>query len=177
MIWLTTQRNFPTRKEYVKDWEKFPELRWINRYDTVVPLLLLLSLYGLGDLLANRFPQFETNGPQLVIWGFFISTVLLFHATCTINSLDHMFGTRRYDTPDTSRNNPLLAILTLGEGWHNNHHYYAISARQGFFWWEVDITYYILVLMSWVGIAWDLRPLPDKVKKVEGPEIGGRTPP
>lgn len=177
MIWLTTQRNFPTRKEYVKDWEKYPELRWINRYDSLVPFLLAVSLYLFGELLARHMPDLGTNGPQLVIWGFFISTVVLFHATCTINSLDHMFGTRRYDTPDTSRNNPLLAVLTLGEGWHNNHHYYAISARQGFFWWELDITYYILVLMSWLGIVRELRPLPEKVKKVEGREIGGMTPP
>lgn len=168
MIWLTTRANFPTRKEYVKDWEKYPELRWINRYDSLVPLLLGVFLYILGELLGRHLPELGTNGPQLVIWGFFISTVLLFHATCTINSLDHMFGTRRYDTPDTSRNNPLLAIFTLGEGWHNNHHYYAISARQGFFWWELDITYYLLVLMSWLGIVRDLRPLPEKVKHVEG---------
>jgi stearoyl-CoA desaturase (Delta-9 desaturase) len=164
MIWLTTQANFPTRKKYVKDWEKFPELVWINRFDTVVPLLLALSLYGLGEWLASKAPDLGTNGPQMLIWGFFLSTVVLFHGTCTINSLDHMFGTRRYETSDTSRNNPLLALITLGEGWHNNHHYYAVSARQGFFWWEIDITYYVLVLLSWLGVVKDLRPVPKEVR-------------
>jgi stearoyl-CoA desaturase (Delta-9 desaturase) len=100
----------------------------------------------------------------MLIWGFFISSTVLFHATVTINSLDHMLGTRRYDTPDTSRNNFALALLTLGEGWHNNHHHYAISARQGFFWWEIDITYYLLKAMSWLGIVWDLRPVPEHVR-------------
>jgi stearoyl-CoA desaturase (delta-9 desaturase) len=164
MIWLTTQANFPTRKKYVQDWQKFPELVWINRFDTVVPLLLALSLYGLGELFGSLAPDLGTNGPQMLIWGFFVSTVVLFHGTCTINSLDHMFGTRRYETTDTSRNNPLLALITLGEGWHNNHHYYAVSARQGFFWWEIDITYYVLVFLSWLGIVRDLRPVPQEVR-------------
>ena len=87
----------------------------------------------------------------------------MLHATVTINSLDHMFGSRRYDTPDTSRNNVLLALITLGEGWHNNHHHCAVSARQGFFWWELDMTYYALVCMSWLGIVRDLRPVPERM--------------
>lgn len=164
MIWLTTQANFPTRKKYVQDWAKFPELVWINRFDTVVPLLLALSLYAAGEWLAFQAPHLGTNGPQMLIWGFFVSTVVLFHGTCTINSLDHMIGTRRYETTDTSRNNPVLALITLGEGWHNNHHYYAVSARQGFFWWEIDITYYLLVFLSWLGIVRDLRPVPKVVR-------------
>ena len=101
----------------------------------------------------------------MLVWGFFISSTVLFHATVTINSLDHMFGSRRFDTPDTSRNNPLLALITLGEGWHNNHHHYAVSVRQGFFWWEVDFTYYLLRLMAAAGIVWNLRPVPDRVFK------------
>ena len=104
-----------------------------------------------------------TNGPQLLIWGFFISTTALLHGTVTINSFDHMYGSRRFDTQDTSRNNALLAVITLGEGWHNNHHRYAVSARQGFVWWELDITYYLLVLMSWLKIVKDLRPVPQQV--------------
>lgn len=164
MIWLTTQANFPTRKKYVQDWAKFPELVWINRFDTVVPLLLALSLYAVGEWLAFQAPHLGTNGPQMLIWGFFVSTVVLFHGTCTINSLDHMIGTRRYETTDTSRNNPVLALITLGEGWHNNHHYYAVSARQGFFWWEIDITYFVLVFLSWLGIVRDLRPVPKVVR-------------
>jgi stearoyl-CoA desaturase (delta-9 desaturase) len=170
--WLTSRENFPTNKRYVKDWLQYPELRWLNRFDTVVPILLAASLFGLGEMLAAFAPHLGTNGPQLLVWGFFISTVILFHATVTINSLDHMVGTRRYQTPDTSRNNALLAMITLGEGWHNNHHHYPIAARQGFFWWEIDVTYYILVMLSWFGIVKDLRPVPDDVLKPKANQKG-----
>ncbi|MGB6410897.1 MAG: hypothetical protein WBF16_06825, partial [Candidatus Deferrimicrobiaceae bacterium] len=91
------------------------------------------------------------------------STVVLFHATATINSLDHMIGTKRYDTGDESRNNAVLALITLGEGWHNNHHHYAVSARQGFFWWEIDLSYYTLVFLSWLGVVRNLRLVPEAV--------------
>jgi stearoyl-CoA desaturase (delta-9 desaturase) len=151
--------------QYVKDWAKYPELRWINRFDIVIPILLAVGLFGGGNLLQKYAPGLGTNGPQLLIWGFFISSVVLFHGTVTINSFDHMIGRRRYDTPDTSRNNAILALLTLGEGWHNNHHHYAISARQGFYWWEIDITYYLLKLLSWLGIVRDLRGLPDGLRE------------
>ncbi|MEJ2286011.1 MAG: acyl-CoA desaturase [Desulfobacterales bacterium] len=159
--WLTSRANFPTNYKYVAEWAKYPELRWLNRYDTVIPVLLALALYILGALLERFAPGLETNGMQMVIWGFFISTTVLLHATVTINSLDHMYGSRRYATPDTSRNNVMLALITLGEGWHNNHHHYAVSARQGFFWWEIDITYYALVLLARLGIVRDLRPVPE----------------
>jgi len=162
--WLTSRANFATPYRYVTEWARFPELVWLNRFDTLVPLLLAAGLYLAGALLDWTAPGLGTSGPQMVVWGFFISTVVLFHATCTINSLDHMFGSRRFDTPDTSRNNALLALVTLGEGWHNNHHHYAVSARQGFRWWEIDITYLLLKLMAWVGIVRDLRPLPERLR-------------
>lgn len=165
MGWLTSPANFPTKMNYVKDWAKFPELRWINRFDIVVPLLLAALLFLGGNILQAYAPQLETSGPQLLIWGFFISSVVLFHGTVTINSFDHMIGSRRYDTPDTSRNNAILALITLGEGWHNNHHHYAITARQGFYWWEIDMTYYLLKILSWLGIVWDLRGLPKTVRE------------
>ena len=149
---------------YVRDWVKFPELRWINRFDIVIPVLLAVFLFLGGSILQAYAPQLKTSGPQLLIWGFFISSVVLFHGTVTINSFDHMIGTRRYDTPDTSRNNAVLALITLGEGWHNNHHHYAITARQGFYWWEIDMTYYLLKILSWLGIVWDLRQLPENVR-------------
>ena len=161
--WMTSKANFRTNMTYVKDWAKFPELRWLNRYDTVVPIILAVSLYIFGECLHIFAPSLGTSGWQMVVWGFFISTMVLLHATVTINSFDHMYGTRRFNTPDTSRNNVLLAFLTLGEGWHNNHHHYAVTARQGFYWWEIDITYYLLVLMSWFGIIRDLRPIPEHV--------------
>jgi len=158
--WLTSKANFPTQYKYVTEWAQYPELRWLNRFDTIIPSLLALGLYIFGALLERLAPGLGTNGWQMVIWGFFISSTVLLHATVTINSFDHMVGRRRYNTPDTSRNNVLLALITLGEGWHNNHHHYAVSARQGFFWWEIDITFYVLVLMSRLGIIRDLRPVP-----------------
>ena len=163
--WLTTRANFPTRKTYVRDWAKYPELVWINRFDIVIPMFLAISLFLLGKVLSSGAPALGTSGPQMLVWGFFISTVFLFHGTATINSLDHMVGKRRYSTSDTSRNNFLLSLITLGEGWHNNHHHYPISARQGFYWWEVDITYYLLVILSWLGIIRDLRPIPEEVRE------------
>jgi len=170
--WLTSERHFPTRAPYVKDWARFPELVWLNRFDTLVPVLLAAGLRAFGAVLKAYAPQLGTSGPQMLIWGFFISSTVLFHATVTINSLDHMIGSRRYDTPDTSRNNWVLALITLGEGWHNNHHHYAISARQGFFWWEIDVSFYLLKLMSWLGIVRDLRPVPEHVRN-PGPASGG----
>ena len=124
-----------------------PELRALDRFDSVVPLLLAGALWWFG-------------GVQMLVWGFFISTVVLFHATCSINSLAHLMGRRRYETADESKNSLLLALLTLGEGWHNNHHHYPGSARQGFRWWEVDITYYGLRVLAAVGLIRNLRPVP-----------------
>jgi stearoyl-CoA desaturase (delta-9 desaturase) len=104
-------------------------------------------------------PALGTNGLQLAIWGGCVSTVALYHATYTINSLAHQIGNQRYATGDDSRNNFWLALLTLGEGWHNNHHHYPAAARQGFFWWEIDPTYYGLNVLSWLGVIWDLKPV------------------
>lgn len=163
MGWFTCDKNFATRYERVKDFSKFPELRWLNRYDMVVPTLTGAFMVLLGMFLGHFYPELGTSGSQMFVWGFLISTVLLFHGTFTINSLSHVFGSRRYETKDNSRNNPWLALLTLGEGWHNNHHRWPACARQGFFWWEIDITYYILKVMSWLGIVWDLKPVPAKL--------------
>jgi stearoyl-CoA desaturase (delta-9 desaturase) len=107
---------------------------------------------------------FNITGGQAFVWGFLISTIVLFHATVSINSLAHLFGKKRYATKDNSKNNVWLAILTLGEGWHNNHHHYPNSARQGFFWWEIDVTYYILKLLSFVRIVSDIKPTPLSIK-------------
>ena len=92
-----------------------------------------------------------------MIWGFFVSTVMLWHGSFSINSLSHLFGKRRYETSDDSRNNWALAILTTGEGWHNNHHHYQSSANQGFRWWEIDVTFYVLRVLALFGLVWDLR--------------------
>jgi stearoyl-CoA desaturase (delta-9 desaturase) len=162
--WFMTREAFATEERYVRDWLRHPELRLLNRFDWIAPALLLGALVAAGELLARFAPGLGTDGPQLAVWGFAISTVAVYHATFTINSLAHRWGRRRYATRDDSRNNLLLALLTLGEGWHNNHHHHAASARQGFYWWEIDLTYYGLVVLSWLGLVRDLRPVPARVR-------------
>ena len=125
--------------------------------------MLGFALFGLGALLQRHAPGLHTTGAQMLIWGFFISTVVLGHGTFTINSLAHVFGRRRYQTNDDSRNSFALAMVTLGEGWHNNHHHFPAAARNGFFWWEIDITYYTLKLLEACGIIWDLRQVPPEL--------------
>ena len=158
--WFLTREHFATRESLVADLARFPELRFLDRFDVLAPLALLGALYLAGEALAAAAPVLGTDGPQLVAWGFCVSTVALYHATFTTNSLAHRFGWRRYATRDQSRNNPLLAVLTFGEGWHNNHHHFPGSARQGFFWWEVDLTYYGLRALAWLGLIWDLKEPP-----------------
>ena len=114
-----------------------------------------------SSVVERKKPQVSAHA---LVWGFFVSTVILWHGTFTINSLSHVIGRRRYATTDDSRNNWLLALITLGEGWHNNHHHYQSSCRQGFFWWEVDLTYYGLRALSWVGLVWDVREPPRHVR-------------
>ncbi len=165
MGWFTCNASFRTPYERISDFARFPELRFLNRFDSLIPVLVATLLYLAGEALKYWVPQLGTNGSQLLIWGFFISTTLLFHSTVTINSLAHVWGTRRFNTNDNSRNNWLLALLTLGEGWHNNHHHYPISARHGFAPWELDITYLLLKFMDKIGLIWDLKPIPARVKK------------
>jgi stearoyl-CoA desaturase (delta-9 desaturase) len=164
--WITCKGNFTTNLKAVPDLAKFPELRFLDRFETTVPILLATSLFGLGSLLQILAPQLETTGPQLLIWGFFISTIVLFHGTCTINSLAHLMGRKRYRTSDESRNSLFLALITLGEGWHNNHHHFSASVRQGFYWWEIDITYYVLYLFSRIGLIWNLTPVSEATRNI-----------
>jgi stearoyl-CoA desaturase (delta-9 desaturase) len=161
--WITSRRNFPTDYSKVPDLARFPELVWLNRFDTVVPILFATTLYVAGRLLEVRVPGLGTTGGQLLTWGFFVSTTALFHGTSCINSMAHLMGRRRFDTGDDSRNSFLLTLITLGEGWHNNHHRYQASARNGFYWWEIDPTYYGLKLLSWTGLIRDLKPVPASV--------------
>jgi stearoyl-CoA desaturase (Delta-9 desaturase) len=160
MGWFLTPRAFRTDLERVPDLARFSELRWLDRFDAVVPLIYAASLFGLGALLGRVAPGLHTNGMQMLVWGFFVSTVVLFHATVTINSLAHRWGSRRFATRDDSRNNPLLALITFGEGWHNNHHFFPGSVRQGFRWWEVDLTWYGLELLAMLGLVRDLKRVP-----------------
>ena len=160
MGWFLTREGFRTDWSRIPDLAKYPELRWLDRYDTLVPVLLAVGLYGLGALLERVAPGLGTTGGQMLVWGFFISTTVLFHATVTINSLAHRYGSRRFETGDDSRNNFWLALLTFGEGWHNNHHFFPGTVRQGFRWWEIDLTWYGLKVMSWCGLVRDLKPVP-----------------
>ena len=149
--WFMNRSNFRTRSELIQDLTRYPELRWLDRFDIVPPIALAVLLYVCG-------------GAQLLIWGFFISTVLLHHVTFTVNSLAHRFGRRRYATSDDSRNNWWIALLTFGEGWHNNHHHFPGSVRQGFYWWEIDLTYYLLRAMAACGLIWDLKTVPARFR-------------
>lgn len=163
--WFLSDAHFATRTERVKELAQYPELRFLDRFDVIVPLFFALSIYALGEWLATAAPGLATNGWQLLVWGFVISTVALYHATFSVNSLAHAWGSRRYETRDHSRNNLFIALLTMGEGWHNNHHHYPGSARQGFYWWEIDATYYGLRMLAGCGLIWDLKTVPMNVRE------------
>lgn len=163
MGWFLSKRNYYYDAKNISDLSKFPELVFLDRYDILVPVLLGISMYGFGELLHHFVPSWGTDGWQMLVWGFSISTILLFHITVSINSVAHKFGKRSYKTKDNSRNNWLLALLTFGEGWHNNHHHYPASASQGFHFWQIDITYYILLLFKKLGMIWDVKIVPKEI--------------
>jgi stearoyl-CoA desaturase (delta-9 desaturase) len=150
--WILCNRYIDTNWKYIGDFAKFPELRWLNRYYLVPPLIYAITIFAIW-------------GWAGLFWGFFFSTVLLYHGTFSINTLTHMFGRVRYKSNDESKNSLILALITCGEGWHNNHHYYQATANQGWFWWEIDISYYILRILKLFGIVWDLRAPPKHIKQ------------
>src|SRR5579872_5123032 len=145
--WIFSREHDNVDLNKVADLARYPELMWLHKHELVPAAILALLCFLLG------------GWPGLVV-GFFWSTVLVYHATFCINSLAHVRGSKRYITGDDSRNNWLLALFTMGEGWHNNHHAYQSSARQGFHWWEIDPTFYLLKLLSFVGIVWGLKTAP-----------------
>ena len=152
--WVLSRDSDDTDQFTVKDLSRFPELHWLNCYHWVPPL-------ALGVLC------FVAGGWSGLVWGFFVSSVLSHHATFLVNSACHLWGWRRFATADASRNNWFVALLTLGEGWHNNHHHYQSSANQGFRWWELDVSYYLIRLLAFVGLVWDVRtPPPEKLSSV-----------
>jgi stearoyl-CoA desaturase (delta-9 desaturase) len=148
--WVISKKYDPTDLKGIKDFARYPELRWINKYHLIPVIALAVLCFVLG-------------GWQWLVWGFVVSTVLLYHGTFSVNSLAHMWGSRRYATGDESRNNFLIALWTGGEGWHNNHHHYMASVKQGFYWWEIDFSYYALKMMSWMRLVWDLRLPPEQL--------------
>jgi stearoyl-CoA desaturase (delta-9 desaturase) len=163
--WLTSMRNFPTAYQSIPDLKKYPELVFLNRFDQFIPFVYGALMLVIGWVVEVFFPSLGVTVGQFFVWTFFISTTVLLHGTLFINSLAHVWGKRRYKTNDDSRNSFLLALITLGEGWHNNHHRYPHSTRQGFRWWEFDPTYLGLKVLSWTGLIWDLRPVPQAVKE------------
>jgi stearoyl-CoA desaturase (Delta-9 desaturase) len=162
--WILSTKTEETDFKKIGDFARYPELRWLNKYHVVPGILLAVGLFLVG------------SWPALV-WGFFVSTTLLWHGTFSINSLAHWWGRRRYPTTDDSKNSFALAIVTMGEGWHNNHHYYPRSTAQGFFWWEIDMTMYILRALSAVGLVWDLHTPPQAVREGNIEAGRPRTPP
>jgi stearoyl-CoA desaturase (delta-9 desaturase) len=144
MGWMLSYEHEGTDLNSVKDLARFPELRLLERFWAVPPVLVGVLTWWLGGAFG-------------LVWGYLVAQVLFWHGTFTINSLSHVFGSRRFDTRDDSRNNWFLALLTFGEGWHNNHHHRPGSARQGMRWWEIDVSYYILRGFAALGLVWDLR--------------------
>lgn len=157
--WVLAPDYSETNWAAIRDLSRYPELRWLNRNYWVPPLIQAVLCLVLG-------------GWSGLVWGFFIGATLSHHAVFTVNSLCHLIGRRRYATPDQSRNNLFVAFITLGEGWHNNHHHYQSSANQGFFWWEIDVSYYLIQLLGWVGLVWDIRT-PPRRKIQEGTILPG----
>lgn len=161
--WIFSLKNRGTDEKMVPNLAKHWELRLIDDLYVLPPLLLAVSIYGLGVLLERYLPGLNTSGFQMLVWGFFVSTMLVHHGTYSANSMAHSFGRRRFNTRDGSRNNLFVALITLGDGWHNNHHHYPHSVRHGFYWWEIDVTHYILKGLSLFKVVWDLQTPPRRI--------------
>ena len=145
--WILSDEYDGYDPKRIADFSKYPELRLLDRFHLVPTIIYGTAIYFVF-------------GYNVFVWGFLVSTVALYHGTFLINSLSHIWGSRRFATPDESRNNWILAFVTMGEGWHNNHHFFMSSVRQGIRWWEIDATYYLLRMLSWVRITRELRDFP-----------------
>ncbi|WP_109830594.1 acyl-CoA desaturase [Reichenbachiella versicolor] len=174
--WIMSKEFKPTHYKLISDYSKYPELVWLNKYHLVPPIILALGVMALGGIVngGSIDMMFTSAGTSSLLIGFFLSTAILFHGTFSINSIMHKLGRQRYESGDESRNSLILALVTLGEGWHNNHHYYEVAARQGFFWWEIDITWYILKAFSFVGLIWDMQSVPKHIKYSKNKEDAKR---
>ena len=164
--WVMDQQMLDTDLDAAKDLARFPELVWVNKYHYIFPYALLMVFFFLGQY-TDVFGQ-EKLGMSAIAWGFFLPTLLSLHATFSVNTLTHSrkpdwFNIRRYETEDTTTNSWLLCVPTMGASWHNNHHRYMNSARAGFYWWELDLAYLVLKLLSLFRVVWDLHPVPVKV--------------
>lgn len=150
MGWILCDKYKKVDLGRVPDLTCYPELRWINKYALVPPFIVLAAIYFLA-------------GPAIFVWGGLVATLLSWHGLFIANSLCHLYGTKRFPTEDNGRNNAFFGVLLLGEGWHNNHHYYPGAARQGFVWWEFDPTYYAIKVLQFLGIVWNVREVPPRV--------------
>jgi stearoyl-CoA desaturase (delta-9 desaturase) len=157
MGWLFSPRCIPVRIDRVADLNRIPELRLLERYYYVVNFGYWTMLYLAGELWRRVDPGAGIDGLQLLVWAGVVSTVCVYHIIWSANSFCHRFGTRRFPTADDSRNNAIVSLLTLGDGWHHNHHQFPYSARHGIRWWELDINYAILRLLAWCRVVWDLK--------------------
>ena len=161
--WVFCRTYRPAPEKLMANFRQYAELRLLDAYYAVPPLVVAALIFLLGAMLGRLAPNLHTSGLQMLTWGFFISTVLVHHAIYSVNSIAHSFGTRRFESSDNSHNNLFIALLTFGDGWHNNHHYYQTSARHGFYKGQVDLTYFILTGLSRLGIVWDLQTPPPRV--------------
>ena len=166
MGWMMSDEAFNEKGTNSRDLHKFPEIKFLQRHYVWLIVGQIALLYALGAYLGATSPELGTSGAQMVVWGFFVSTVFTWHVTFCVNSVCHRWGQRPYDTGDASTNNPFIGILAFGEGWHNNHHFYANSARHGLRWWQFDVTWYLIKALSWVGLASDLK-IPKELRKAE----------
>jgi stearoyl-CoA desaturase (delta-9 desaturase) len=146
----TKHDRLPLTNPVVRDFSKAPEIAWLERCYWAPPLMFGAALFLIGG-----WPWF--------IWGFAAPTMTLAHATFAINTVNHLWGSRRFETHDDSRNNAVTAFFSAGEGWHNNHHRYQRAARNGFYWWEVDITWYVIRAMAAAGLAWNIQAVPSRI--------------
>lgn len=160
--WVMSRKNHRTKTEWVPDLMQNRELVWLDKNHYIAPITLGVILFYAGEWIGTTYPALNTSGWQMLVVAFFCSTTVLYHVTFAVNSVGHLLGSRRFKTDDDSRNSFWLALVTGGEGWHNNHHRYPGSERQGFYWWEIDFTHYVIVLLSWCGLVWNVR----------GPSIG-----
>ncbi len=162
-LWIFSMRYRKADLRLVAHFSQFVELRLLDKFYGVPPVVSAALFFVLGVVLQRTRPELGTSGLQMLTWGFFVSTVLVHHAIYSANSIGHCLGSRRFNSTDTSRNNLFVALVTFGDGWHNNHHYYQRSARHGFYWWEIDLTHYILKCLSYLGVVWDLQSPPERL--------------
>jgi stearoyl-CoA desaturase (delta-9 desaturase) len=155
MGWMMSNEAFHEQGSNSRDLFKYPELKFLQRHYVWILVLQMLGLYALGSLLSLWYPDTSINGLQCLVWGFFVSTVFLWHVTFSVNSVCHRWGSQDYDSNDASTNNWIIGILGFGEGWHNNHHFYPSSARHGLKWWQVDVTWILIRGLCLVGLASD----------------------